>query len=105
LAELQNNYLIKPFLELVNVTGELEGLELQLPHALDDQKVEDLLGDEISQVSDNQLVVSINPLPQLVYQWILSGLLVFLFAHRLAEVSNKIADIVGIKVEKLALEK
>ena len=36
-------YLVEPFFKFVDITRELESLKLKFLHALDDQKIENLL--------------------------------------------------------------
>ena len=83
----------------------MKGFKLEFLDALDQQEVEDLFGNQISEVSNGQFIVGVNPLSELIDQWILLSLafseLCLLWLHGL---TNKILIIVCVEVVELAVK-
>lgn len=58
-------YLVEIFFEFVDIACELECLKLHFLQTLHDKEVEDLFGDEVSEVSDDQSMVRVDSFSQL----------------------------------------
>lgn len=68
-----NKYLVQPILKFLRVAGKLESFELQLSHAFNDQEIEHLLWNEVSEISHNKFIIGVNSFSELVNKRVLGS--------------------------------